>query len=261
MDLMRSAEGRRQRGNARSGIEIPVSTRIWLISALCLGLGAGTAIGALTYGLKAASASYEAPLRNLQESARQEDTARLLAVIIKKHVQEWEEILLRECNWVDLAQYSGQFRAATSNLSEMGSALQASMTAPAVRQVTEECLRAQSGMRNKCELALRIFTDAIALSADETGQRVKGPDRAVRDRIGQVGDELVQRANAAFVYQKNVVARKTWVVGLSVLAPFALLLAPAGFTMGRSRDRQGPVASWLGHLMTGPKEECGKAPC
>jgi hypothetical protein len=174
--------------------ETAVSTRIWLVSALCLGLCGGGAIGALMYALKTTSLSYG---ENLQGSARQENTARLHAVTFKKQVQEWKDIFLRGYNPEHLAQYYGQFRAATSDLSEMSSALLGSVTDPAARQVTGEFLHAQSVIRNRYEVTLGTLTAAIAGNGHETDQLARGQDRAVTVRIGKVVDALVQRAKAA----------------------------------------------------------------
>jgi hypothetical protein len=77
-----------------------VAGRIWLVVGLCLGVG-GSAIGVLTYELKATSASYEDTLRNVQ----QQDAARAMQVTFKKQVQEWKDTLLRGYNPEDLAKY------------------------------------------------------------------------------------------------------------------------------------------------------------
>src|ERR1039458_5434412 len=65
-----------------------VAGRIWLVVGLCLGVG-GSAIGVLTYELKATSASYEDTLRNVQ----QQDAARGMQVTFKKQVQAWKDTL------------------------------------------------------------------------------------------------------------------------------------------------------------------------
>lgn len=149
MDLMRSAEGRRERENAEMRTEAAVSTKIWLVGALSLGLGVGAALGVLAYELKATGASYEYLLQDRQGHARHEDTARLVHVALHEQFQEWKETAIHGYRTVDAAKYSGQFRAASSSVSEMGLALQALVTDPAVREVSGEFLRVQSAMRNK----------------------------------------------------------------------------------------------------------------
>lgn len=56
-------------GKSDMKIETTVPARIWLVVALCLGVG-GSGIGILMNELKATSASYEDTLRNVQECAR-----------------------------------------------------------------------------------------------------------------------------------------------------------------------------------------------
>jgi hypothetical protein len=72
--------------------ETTVSSKIWLLVALCLGFS-GTAIGVLMYQLKATSTTYESTLKTLQDRVRQQDAARVVQVTFKKQVQEWKDIL------------------------------------------------------------------------------------------------------------------------------------------------------------------------
>src|SRR5271169_6193608 len=62
MDLMRYAERRRQRGIAGRRTGTAVSTRIWLVGAMCIGLSGCTATGFLARELNATSESDEGPL-------------------------------------------------------------------------------------------------------------------------------------------------------------------------------------------------------
>jgi len=172
--------------------ETAISTRIWLAGALSLGLAAGTVIGILAFELKAAGASYEYSPQDRQEGARYEDTERLLHGALNKQFQEWKKIAFHGYHTVDVAKYSDQFRAASSNLGEMGFALQASVIDPAVRQVTEEFLRTQSALRNKCEVALRISAETIARNTHEADQPVKGQGRTLTDRMFE-GQEVATR--------------------------------------------------------------------
>jgi hypothetical protein len=71
--------------NAQAMTGTTVGTKIWLVVALCLGVG-GSGTGFLIRELKATSASYEDTLRNLQERARQQDAARVMQVTFKKEV-------------------------------------------------------------------------------------------------------------------------------------------------------------------------------
>jgi hypothetical protein len=174
--------------------ETAVSTRFWLVGAVCLGLCGGSAIGALMFALKTTGVSYG---ENLQASARQEDTVRLHAVTFKKQVQEWKDRFLRGYNPEDLARYCGQLRAATSDLGAMSLSLLASVTDPAARQVTGQFLRAQSVIRNKYEVGVRILTEPISGNAHKTDQLVRRQDRGVTVAIRKAVDALVQRAKAA----------------------------------------------------------------
>lgn len=162
MDWMKSADGGRNQGNAEVRTEATLSTRIWLIGALSLGLAAGTAIGILAYELKATGASNEYLLQDRQEGTRHSDTERCLHLALHKQFQGWVDDAFHEYHAVNAATHSGQFRAACSNLSEMGLALQASVADSALRPVTKQFVRLQSAMRGKCEAALRISIEAIA---------------------------------------------------------------------------------------------------
>ena len=210
--------------------EITVGGKIWLVVGLCLGVGA-TAIGILTYELKATSASYEDTLRDLQGRVRQQDAARVLQVTFKKQVQEWKDTLLRGQQPGDLAKYSGQFRAAADRVREMGSALQASVTDPEARRALEQFVQAHGAMRDKYEAALQVFTKAKGTNIHAVDNLVKGQDRAATDLIDEVVDALVKRANAAVASEKEAVARKIWGVSLAVLAAFAVIGVVAGLTI------------------------------
>ena len=155
---------------------ITIAARIWLVVALCLTVS-GTAIGVLTYKLKATSASYEATLHSLQERVRQQDAARVMQVNFKKQVQEWKDILLRGYNPDDLAKYSGQFRADGDKVTNLGSALEASVTDPDARRTIRDFLEAHAAMNKKYETALRAFTAGKGENSREADQLVKGQDR------------------------------------------------------------------------------------
>jgi hypothetical protein len=213
-----------------------VSTRIWLLGALSLGLGAGTALGVLAYEVKAANASYEYTLPDRPESDQHVDAARWVAVSVRQQVQEWKDAVFHGYHAVAVAKYSGQLRSVSSTLSEMGLDLQASATDPAVRQVTGEVVRAQSALRSRYEASLRGSTEAIAWSANGADQLLNGQDRAVTVMIGKVEHGLVQRAIAAFPIREDVLNGKSRMVCLAALAPFALIIAVAGFAMPKVSD-------------------------
>ena len=217
-------------GKSDMKIETTVPARIWLVVALCLGVG-GSAIGILMNELKATSASYEDTLRNVQECARQQDGARVLQVTFKKQVQEWKDILLRGYHPADLVKYSNQFRAAASQVNEMGAALQKSVTDPGARQATEEFVHAYVAMRVKYEAALQVFTQAKGANAHDADNMVKGQDRAVTDLIDKIVASLVKRAGAAVASEKEAVAQKIWLVSLTVLTAFGLIGVFAGLTI------------------------------
>jgi len=230
--------------------ETTVASRIWLVVGLCLGVGA-TAIGVLTYELKATSASYEDTLRDIQERARQEDAARVMQVTFKKQVQEWKDTLLRGHDPEDLAKYSGQFRAAAAKVNEMASALQASVTDPEARRLTGGFLQAHGAMRDKYEAALQVFTKAKGANAREVDKLVKGQDRAATDLIDRVVDALVRRANTAVASEKEVVAKKIRMVSLAVLAAFAAIGVAAGFTIRK-------ISGALRHAVADLNETAGQ---
>ncbi|MBZ5606699.1 MAG: hypothetical protein LAP38_00465 [Acidobacteriia bacterium] len=210
--------------------ETTVGTRIWLVVALCLGVG-GSAIGILTYQLKATSASYENTLRDLQERVRQQDSARVMQVTFKKQVQEWKDVLLRGYNPEDLSKYSGQFHAQAAKVRDAGSALQSSVTDPEAHRQIQDFLQAHASMADKYEVALQAFTAAKGENTREVDTLVKGQDRAATDLIDKVVDALVKRANGAVASEKEAVARKIWLVTLAVLAAFAAIGAFAALTI------------------------------
>jgi len=219
-----------------------VAARIWLVVALCLGVG-GSAIGVLTYELKATSASYESTLRDLQERGQQEDAARVMQVTFKKQVQEWKDTLLRGYNPEDLAKYSGQFHAAADKANEIASALRTSVTNPEAHGLIEAFLQSHGAMRDKYESALQVFTKAKGTNVHEVDKLVKGQDRAATDLIDQVVDVLVKRADTVVASEKEAVARKIWVVSLAVLAAFAAIGVAVGFTIRKiSGDLRNAVA-------------------
>ena len=187
--------------------------------------------------------TYEIALRNLEERAHQQDVARVMQVTFKKQVQEWKDVLLRGYSPEDLAKYSGQFCAAAVKVSDMGSALQASLTDPEARRLTEQFLQAHAAMRQKYENALQVFEEAKGANPHEVDKLVKGQDRAATDLIDKVVDALVKSANAAVASEKQAVARAIWVASLAVLAAFLVIGAIAGRTVrGVSRTLRHAVA-------------------
>jgi hypothetical protein len=227
-----------------------IGTRIWLVVGLCLGVG-GTATGVLTYALRATSASYQETLRNLQESARRQDAARVVQVTFKKQVQEWKDVLLRGQDPEALSRYSGQFHAAAAQVRELGSALLASVADPEAHRTTEEFLQAHAAMGQKYEAALRAFTAAKGANPHEIDALVKGQDRAATDLIDKVVDALVKRAAAAVDLEKEAVARGIWVASLGVLAAFAGIAAVAGLTVRR-------ISGPLQHVVASLSETAGR---
>src|ERR1051325_6898160 len=149
--------------------QITIGARIWLVIALFLGAG-GSAIGVLTYELKATSASYENTLRDLQDRVRQQDAARVMQVTFKKQVQEWKDVLLRGHDSQDLARYSEGFRLAESQVTDVSASLQASLTDPEAREAAQQFLHAHVQMRDKYEAALQAFTAAGGRNAHEADQ-------------------------------------------------------------------------------------------
>ena len=213
-------------------IGITVGTKIGLVVALCLGVGA-SGIGALVYELKATSAKYEDTLSSLQDRVRQQDAARVMQVTFKKEVQEWKDLLLRGYNPGDLGKYSGQFRAAAGKVGEMASSLQSSVADPEARRAIESFLQAHAAMREKYEIALRVFTEARGANPRDADTLVKGQDRAPTDLIDEAVAALVKRANAAVAFEKEGVAGTIRVVTLSVLFGFILIGMIASLTIRR----------------------------
>ena len=105
---------------------LTLGARIWIVVAMCLGVGA-SAIVFLTTELKSTSNSYEETMKGLQESSRHMNDARVIQVTFKKLVQEWKDTLLRGYNPADLAKYSGQFHAEADKVTSLGAALQSAM--------------------------------------------------------------------------------------------------------------------------------------
>ena len=209
-----------------------IAARIWLVVTLCLGVGA-SAIGVLIYELKATSNSYEDTLRNLQESVRQQDAARVIQVTFKKQVQEWKDTLLRGHDPEALKKYSGQFHDDEAQVSGLSAALQSSMTDPATRGTLEEFTGAFASMRDKYETSLRVFVKGKGNNSHEADTMVAGQDRAATDLLDKIVTELVKKASAAVASEKEAVSRKIWIVTLSVLILFAGIGVVVAFVISR----------------------------
>jgi methyl-accepting chemotaxis protein len=253
IEMMNREVGEKRKAPARTGTT--VVTKIWLVVALCLGVGA-SGIGVVMYELRATSASYEDTLWNLQERVRQQDAARVMQVTFKKEVQEWKDILLRGYNPENLAKYSGQFRTVAGKVSETASSLQASVTDPEARQALDAFLQAHATMREKYEVALHVFTEAKGENPHEADTLVKGQDRAPTDLIDKAVAALVKRANAAVASEKEAVARTIWGVTIWVLAAFAVSGLVAGFTI---RKFTGTLRRAVAELNETAKQVAGAA--
>ncbi len=197
-----------------------LGTRIWLVVALCLGIGT-CAISVLIYELKATSNTYEATMKHLQDSAHQQDAARQLQVTFKKQVQEWKDTLLRGDNPDDLKKYSTQFHADSTKVADLGAALQTSISNPELRQPIDQFMQAYPIMMNKYDAALDVFINGKGANPHEADQMVKGQDRAPTDLIDKTVDGLSKQANAAVASEKDAVAREIWTVSLLVILSFA----------------------------------------
>ncbi len=207
---------------------LTLSTRIWIVVALCLGVGGG-AIGFLAFELKATSERYERALRNVQESARRMDAARLIQVTFKKQVQEWKDTLLRGSDPDDLAKYSGQFHAEANKVAQLGSALQASVGDAAQRGSLDSFLRSFTVMQNNYELALSAFVKASGRNQHEVDAMVKGQDRKATDLLDKTVETMVAQANAAVASEKEAVTSTIrWAV-TSVLVLFAAIGVAVSF--------------------------------
>ncbi len=199
-----------------------VGGRIWLVVALCLGVG-GFVIGLLIYELKQTSASYENALRDLQDRVRAEDAARVMQVTFKKQVQEWKDTLLRGEDPEALAKYSGQFRAVAAQVKEQGSILLKSVADPEVHDQIQDFSGSHAAMLEKYEAALQVFTRSRGKKPHEADTLVKGVDRVPTDLIDRIVAKLVQRANAALTTEKETVAKKIRLVSFAVTAAFLLI--------------------------------------
>jgi hypothetical protein len=213
-----------------------VSTRVWLIGALSLALGAGAAIGALAFELEATNANSGYTLQDRQQGAPHEESGRMLHAVLNTQVQECKTMVLHGYDSVELAEYSGQFRAVTSNLGEMGLALRSSVAGPAARRVIEGFLHAKSEVRNNYEEAVRSFTDAVAGNAQETNQRVKANDLGATGQIEKAANPSSKRVNADVAAQTDVAAWRTLVASLAFLAAFGLTAAMVGFGVYKISD-------------------------
>jgi hypothetical protein len=213
--------------------ETAVSTRVWLIGALSLGLGAGTAIGALAYELKATTASYGYTLQDLKDSAQHEDTGWLLHVALNKQVHEWEVRVIHGFDAAELTKYSGPIRTVTSSLNEMALDLRSAMAGTTARRTIEEFFRAKSLVRNNFEATLGNIADAIARNTQEIYQLAKGNDLAASGRVGKAIDSSARRAHAEVASQEDFAAGRTLAVSLAFLDAFALAAAVAGFMFSR----------------------------
>jgi methyl-accepting chemotaxis protein len=209
---------------------ITVAAKIWLVVALCIGVG-GAGIGVLTYELKVIASRYEDTLRGLQERVRQQDASRVMQVTFKKEVQEWKDTLLRGSNPQDLAKYSAQFRAEASKVDALGSALQASVSDPEARAAFDDFLKAHAILLNKYDQSLKAFTAGGGQDAHGADSLVRGQDRAPTDLIDKAVGALVKRANAAVASENDAVSGAIWTVSLCVLAAFAAIGVLAGFAI------------------------------
>src|SRR5664279_4613833 len=154
MDMIRAARRRSYRGNAGIRTETAVSTRVWLIGALSLALGAGAAIGALAFELEATNANSGYTLQDRQQGAPHEESGRMLHAVLNTQVQECKTMVLHGYDSLDLAEFSNLFRAVSSVVGDMGVTVRSSAAA---RRASEGFSRAGAGVRNKYESALLSF--------------------------------------------------------------------------------------------------------
>ncbi len=226
---------------------LTLGTRIWLVVALCLGVG-GSAIGFLTYELKSTSESYEEALKNLQESSRRMDAARVIQVTFKKQVQEWKDTLLRGSNPEDLTKYSGQFHAQAEKVSDLGSALRSSIVDPSQRRTLEDFLQAFTEMRAKYETALTTFSKASGQNPHDVDVMVKGQDRTATDLLDKTVETMTAQANAAVSSVKESVTSSIRWAAITVLFLFAAIGMAVTFII---RDLSGTLRRAMHDLAEG----------
>jgi len=226
MDFVRVAKRGLQPGSVEMRTESAVSTSAWLIGALSLGLGAGTAIGVLAYGLKTTNASYGQPGQNMQPGAGSS-----LHIVLYEPINKWKDTLLRGQHSEWLGKYSDQFRTATTSVTEMSVVLRSAVPDAAARRLSEQLLRAKASVHNNYEAARKGLTAVTAGNARETDQTWKGEGLAATNRISEAVLALAPRADAGAASQMDLVIKRTWVMSLAVLAVFALIATLVGFAV------------------------------
>jgi signal transduction histidine kinase/HAMP domain-containing protein len=173
-------------------------------------------------------------LETLHAEMRQHEQARVMQINLKKQVQEWDNILLRGYNPVDLEQYCAAFYQRSEAVRTSGQELQRGLRDPEAQQLLARFLDAHSVMSRTYDTALAQFIAGHGLDPRAADSMVRGQDRAPTDLI----DQIVARINVlAHVEIRATDLRwETWEM-VAAMAGLIILLCMASAVVSRSITR------------------------
>jgi signal transduction histidine kinase len=173
-------------------------------------------------------------LETLHAEMRQHEQARVMQINLKKQVQEWDNILLRGYNPVDLEQYCPAFYQRSEAVRTSGQELQRTLRDPEAQQLLARFLDAHSAMSQLYETALAQFIAGHGLDPRSADAMVRGQDRAPTDLI----DGIVARVNVLTNVETEAtdLRWKTWEM-IAAMAGLVILLCVASGVVSRSITR------------------------
>ena len=202
--------------------------RLRLYGIIALG-GLGLVAAAVMFVWQLWDVHYD--LEILQAEMRQHEQARVMQINLKKQVQEWDNILLRGYNPVDLEQYCAAFYRRSEAVRAGGEELQRTVHDPEAQQLLGRFLDAHSAMSRKYETALAQFIAGHGLDPRGADVMIRGQDRAPTDLI----DRIVARINVLSNVETEVTALRWETLEIvAAIAGLVILLCVASVVVSRS---------------------------
>ena len=185
--------------------------RIWLVLAVALTLGGGSA-AFLLYRVQATATNYQ---DILNREIRNELESRRMQVEFKKQVQEWKDILLRGSDPEALRKYSDLFHREAKTVHDASLQLVRDSSSPETKTLAVEFMNQHEQLNADYDAALAKFTKAHGANQHETDQMVKGKDRPPTDLVDKIITELDQRATERMASQRaGVASQRRWILCL-----------------------------------------------
>ena len=188
-----------------------------LTAIVIVGLGASAV---LMYSLHRSASTYDAILTH---EVAQQEAARVIQVAFKKQVQEWKNILLRGSDYEQYKTHAAGFHAEEKAVHDGAIALQSNLTDEQAKGILAEFITAHDAMKAGYDKAEAAYAAEHGTKPADADALVKGQDRAPTDLIDQLVERLKARAEEVRVAQAASVAREQKIVGVIVLAVFAVL--------------------------------------